>query len=491
MGARLAISFTPPESPTGERGRRWRGRLTLGALLVAAGVLAWAAIAGMVVLLAVYAPTPTTVPTLLPATVTVPVVAVVPNQTPSAAPVLTETPLPSATSRPSATPSATFTLTVTSPGAITATPLAVSARGTDAAATSQVTTVSTQGAEAASTVDPAVPTAEIVYLIVTNTPEGTSALPTPCTPPVGWVAYRVQEGDTWFGFQLGSNNTATVEALLQANCTTSKALFIGQTVYLPPGAADAAPKIDIDAPPPSGPSRAANCPCSLRVREGWRLEQIAAAVNRLPLGFSGQDFLAVTGSNAPGLDAYGFLASKPAGKTLEGFMFPGDYTVENTTSALDFRNMLLNAFAAAVPGDVSAALAGRGLSLWEGINLASIVQRESYEPEAQKLIAGIFYNRRAREMGIASFATLQYALGAPGNWWPRITRANLNTETPYATHRYKGLPPSPISSPGLGAIYAVAYPTASDYLYFSAKCGGGGNFYARTFEEFQQGLKCN
>jgi UPF0755 protein len=480
----------PSDAPTEERGRRWRGRLTLGALLVAAGVVAWAAIAAMVVVLTVYAPTPTTIPTLLPATATAPVVALVPSETPPPSP-LTETPLPSPTVRPSATPSATLTLTEPPPGAITATPLVLFA-AVSLSATAE-TPISTEAASADSTADSAAPaaTAEVVYLIVTNTPEGTPSAATPCTPPDGWVAYSVQEGDTWFGFQLGSNNTVNVEALLQANCTTSKALAIGQTVYLPPGTADAAPKIDIDAVPPSGPSRVANCPCSLRVREGWRLEQIAAAVNRLPLGFSGQEFLAVTGANAPGLDTYGFLTSKPAGKTLEGFMFPGDYSVENTTSAVDFRNMLLNAFAAAVPGDVSAALAGRGLTLWEGINLASIVQRESYEPEAQKLIAGIFYNRRAREMGIASFVTLQYALGVPGNWWPRITRANLNTETPYATHRYKGLPPSPISNPGLGAIYAVAYPTASDYLYFSAKCGGGGNFYARTFEEFQQGLKCN
>lgn len=172
-------------------------------------------------------------------------------------------------------------------------------------------------------------------------------------------------------------------------------------------------------------------------------------------------------------------------------MFPGTYTLEDATSAVDFRDMVLRAFAANVTPDVQAALSSHGLTLWESINMASIIQRESYAAEDQKIIASIFYNRRAKEMGLGSFATLQYALGSAGNWWPRITKANIDTPTPYATHKYKGLPPSPISNPGLTAILAVAYPAQTDYLYVNAKCGGGGSFYARTFEEFQQGLKCD
>jgi hypothetical protein len=468
----------------------------LPVLIIVLGVISWSVIGGVVVV-SVFAPTPTPPVLTLPPTVIATHVALLPSGTPSpsliAAPTdSTDVPKDILGDAPTESPAPSFTFTATTlptsapptssaplPGAITATPLIMPS---DAPTTP------------APPLTPETPaTPEIIYLIVTNTPTegvapGTPATATPCVPPDGWVAYRVEEGDTLFGFQLGSNNTVDVVTIRQANCLSNNTLFVGQTVYLPPGAADAAPKIDNDDVP--GSSRVANCPCTVRVRQGWRLEQIAALVNRLPLRFSGRDFLAVTSASASVPAEFGFLASRPPGKSLEGFMFPGDYTLDNTTTAEGFRDMLLRAFAANVTPDLQAALAGRGLTLWEAVNLASIVQRESYTPDEQQRIAGVFYNRMARDMGIASFATLQYALGIPGNWWPRITRGNINTETPYATHRYKGLPPTPISNPGLSALLAVAYPVQSDYLYFSAKCGGGGNFYARTFEEFQQGLKC-
>ena len=104
--------------------------------------------------------------------------------------------------------------------------------------------------------------------------------------------------------------------------------------------------------------------------------------------------------------------------------------------------------------------------------------------------ASVFHNRMAAGKGLASTVTLQYALGRPGNWWPRIVGNLVNTKSAYNTNLNAGLPPSPIDSPGLDAILAAVYPANTDYQYFSAICGGGGNFYARTFEEFKQGLQC-
>jgi cell division protein YceG involved in septum cleavage len=311
--------------------------------------------------------------------------------------------------------------------------------------------------------------------------------------PAGWVAYTVESGDTLFGFELGSKGKANVAAILVGNCLTSKLLAIGQVIYLPPGAADNAPKID-DGPAGSvslatGPSRTPRCPCQIVVREGWRLEQIAAAVDQTPVGFSGRDFMAAAGPGAP-IPDLGFLKSHPAGKSLEGFMFPGTYNLENSTSAVQFRDMLLNAFAANVSGQIQADAAARGYSFWQVIVLASIVQRESHSPNEQKLIASVFYNRLAASKGIAATVTLQYALGRAGNWWPRVVGSMINTDSPYNTNIYAGLPPSPIASPGLGAILAAVYAPKTDYQFFSAKCGGGGNFYTVTYEEFKKGLQC-
>lgn len=440
-------------------------RLGIGAILVLIGLAAWIVVGGAVLIDSLFVPTPTIAPTSAPTNVPTQV-ALVPTETP--------TTVPSATN--AMTDTAAPTLTATIPQAVTVTPLMVTTQAPASEAhLPEVSATSQQ-------------TAEPVYLIVTAT-----ATPA-CQPPAGWMAYQVTEGDTLFGFQLGSNNTVTVADIMQANCLTSKMLSLGQVVFLPAGVADQSPKVDessVGGELPTGPSRAANCPCTITVRQGWRLEQIAALIDRQPVSFSGRDFLAAAGPNAPVSAEFGFLSSRPAGKSLEGFMFPGEYTVENATSAVEFRDMLLRAFAANVTPDIQAALTSHGLSLWEAVNMASIIQRESYTAEAQKIIASIFYNRRARGMGLGSFVTLQYALGSAGNWWPRITKANINTDTPYATHRYKGLPPTPVSNPGLTALLAVGYPAQTDYLYMSAKCDGSGNFYARTYEEFQQGLNCN
>src|SRR5579859_6093633 len=320
----------------------------------------------------------------------------------------------------------------------------------------------------------------------------TSASGCAATPP-GWIAYTVQGGDTLFGFVLGSKGQLSVDDLLAANCLHAKSLALGQVLYLPPGVADNAPRID-DNPAgpalPAGTTRTAHCPCSITVRAGWRLEQIAEAINAVPLGFTGADFLQATSASAP-VPGLPFLSSRPAGKSLEGFMFPGSYNLDNTTTATQFRDMLLNAFGANVSEKARSDAAAQGLSFWQAVVLASIVQRESYSASEQKLIASVFHNRMVANKGLGSTVTLQYALGRAGNWWPRVTGAQVNLANPYNTYLVQGLPPSPIDSPSLDAILAAVYPAQTNFQYFSAKCGGGGNFYAATFQEFQQGLQCN
>ncbi|HVO71980.1 MAG TPA: endolytic transglycosylase MltG [Aggregatilineaceae bacterium] len=314
-----------------------------------------------------------------------------------------------------------------------------------------------------------------------------------CTVPDGWVAHQVTSGDTLFGFVLGAGGTITVDSLMQGNCLKSKLLTLGQTLYLPPGAAENAPRVDsgpaLGGPLPTGPTRAAHCPCTITVREGWRLEQIASAVDRVPVSFSGRDFLATVAAGAPPPDL-AFLHSRPPDRSLEGFMFPGTYSLKDDTSAVGFRNMLLNAFGAAVSPQMQADAAARGYSFWQVLVIASMVQRESWASNEQKLIASVFYNRLAAGKAVATTVTLQYALGRTGNWWPSVHGSMVNINSPYNTYIFGGLPPSVIANPGLTAIQAAVYPPQTDFQYFSAKCGGGGNFYTKTWEEFQQGLKC-
>jgi cell division protein YceG involved in septum cleavage len=418
----------------------------VGALL-ALGLCAWIVVGGIIIVDTLIPPTPSNVPTTRPVALRNTEMATV-NQTD----------IPTATTLPTSSPTV----------AATPTPPDVP----DDIATESV---------------------GMLALATNVTAQGTAAA-TKCAPPDGWVAYTIEPGDTLFGFELGSKGQVNVAAIMQSNCLTSKLLAIGQVVYLPAGVADNSPKIEdigLSSPTlPAGQTRVARCPCTLVIRAGWRLEQIAIAIDSVPVGFTGRDFLATVAAGAP-VPALEFLGSLPTGKSLEGFMFPGTYTVENSTSAMQFRDMALNAFAANVGGQIQADAAARGLTFWQVIVMASIVQRESYAASEQKLIASVFYNRLAASKGLAATVTLQYALGRPGNWWPRVVGGTINTDSRYNTNIYPGLPPSPISNPGLEAIVAAVYPAQTEYQYFSGKCGGGGNFYARTFEEFRQGLQCN
>lgn len=339
----------------------------------------------------------------------------------------------------------------------------------------------------------AVPNTEIPQN--TPVPASVTAAPTNatgCTTPAGWVPYTVTSGDTLFGFQLGSENKVTVAQIMQGNCMKSNFLALGQVVYLPPGAGANAPKVD-DGPSggpslPAGASRKANCPCTLSIREGWRREQIAAALDTIPVGFSGADFLAVTNAGVA-VNGFGFLSSKPASASLEGFLYPGRYTLQNDTSAQGFRDMLLSAFDRAIPEGLRNDAAARGMSFYDAVILASVVQRESYSPIEQVKVASVMYNRMAAGKALSSTVTVQYAIGRPGAWWPKVTGTDLKNRSKYNTYIWLGLPPAPISNPNFDAINSTIHPAQTNYQYFNGSCDGPGNFYTETYAEFEAKLR--
>jgi len=100
------------------------------------------------------------------------------------------------------------------------------------------------------------------------------------------------------------------------------------------------------------------------------------------------------------------------------------------------------------------------------IILASIIQREAADAEQMPLIAGIIWNRLLKPMPLQIDATVQYILGEEGNWWRPVTVEEYKTESPYNTYLYEGKPPTPICSPGLAAIEAVAYSEETEYFYY-------------------------
>ena len=124
----------------------------------------------------------------------------------------------------------------------------------------------------------------------------------------------------------------------------------------------------------------------------------------------------------------------------------------------------------------------------DALILASIVERETGKPEERPRVAAVFLNRLRRHMKLQSDPTVAYgASGGSGVLEHGLPRAELERPDPYNTYKIAGLPPGPISMPGLGSLRAVTQPADTDDLFFVAD-GSGGHVFARTLEEHQRNV---
>jgi len=239
-------------------------------------------------------------------------------------------------------------------------------------------------------------------------------------------------------------------------------------------------------------SKAVDQQIDLTFIEGWRLEQMVAYLEHIqPAAIEPAEFLAIAqGNEAMDLSQYDFLASRPDGATLEGFLFPDTYRVPVEADAAFLIRLMLDNFDAQVDASMRQSYGALGLSVFEAVTLASIVQREAVLSEERPLMVGVFLNRLNQGTLLQADPTVQYAVGYQsdsGRWWKSpLSKADLELDSPYNTYRYAGLPPGPIANPSLGALEAVAQPIATDYLYFVVDCNSetaGQHVFSKTFEE--------
>ena len=220
---------------------------------------------------------------------------------------------------------------------------------------------------------------------------------------------------------------------------------------------------------------------------GWRAEEIAASLQTSGLSIQPDEFLAAV-YNPPAeiLNAFGIQAG-----SLEGFLFPAEYRLLRTTDLNGLLRVFAIEFNAQLTAELRTGFEQHGLDLQQAVILASIVQREAMVAEEGPMIASVFYNRLDAGMKLDSDPTVQYALGfnqGLGTWWTNpLSLADLETVSAYNTYQNAGLPPGPISNPGVDALQAVAFPADSPYYYFRARCDGSGmHNFAVTFQEHLQ-----
>lgn len=207
--------------------------------------------------------------------------------------------------------------------------------------------------------------------------------------------------------------------------------------------------------------------------EGETAVQMSAALTKTT-HISGSQYLAL--ARSAGFRT-GDAALRPQGSSLEGFLFPDTYDISSTTSASDLIKLQLAAFQHKAAPVLASS---HGLSPYEVLVLASIVQAEARYPSDEPLIASVFYNRLANGMPLQSDPTIVY--GLTGSLGAEPTAAQFQQDTPYNTYIHTGLPPTPIDNPGVLAIEATVHPATTPYLYFVADPNGHVH-YASTLAE--------
>jgi UPF0755 protein len=224
-----------------------------------------------------------------------------------------------------------------------------------------------------------------------------------------------------------------------------------------------------------------------RILEGWRVEEIAEAIDENPLfDFSGQDFLALVGRGAQVDSTFALRVGLPQGASLEGFLFPDTYELPAGITALRLRNTLTETFLDRTGTQLFDDAASQDFSMYEIVTLASIIEREAVHDDEHPLIASAYRNRLTNGWRLEADPTVQYPIGfRGGRWWPLISPLEYTSViSDYNTYINFGLPPGPIASPGLSAIRAAVYPVESSYFYFRASCSRRGyHEFATTFDE--------
>jgi UPF0755 protein len=176
------------------------------------------------------------------------------------------------------------------------------------------------------------------------------------------------------------------------------------------------------------------------------------------------------------------FATKPASADLEGYIYGDTYKFDSDATIGQILTRTFDEYYSVVTKhDLINGFQQQGLSLYQGVTLASIVQREVSSSDDQRHVAQIFLKRLQMNMPLGSDVTYHYAAQKMG------VAPSPSLDSPYNTRLYSGLPPGPIATPGLTALEAVANPAPGDYLYFLSG-DNGTTYYATTEAEHQANI---
>ncbi len=214
----------------------------------------------------------------------------------------------------------------------------------------------------------------------------------------------------------------------------------------------------------------------LTIPEGWRSDEIANYLDQTGL-FDGQTFLSLV--NSIKNDNFEILTERPAERNLEGYLFPDTYFLPYNSSEKTLIEMMLTNLQNRLPLADLQEIERQGKSLFEILTMAALIQREVRSEKDKRLVSGILWRRIEIGMPLQVDATIIFLTRKRTT---RISIEETRIDSPYNTYLNLGLPPGPISNPGLKSIQAAIYPLASEYLFYLSKPTGE-TVFSRNFQE--------
>jgi UPF0755 protein len=244
-----------------------------------------------------------------------------------------------------------------------------------------------------------------------------------------------------------------------------------------------------DPPPPPPPAEPLQV---LRVifPEGFTRREMAERVEAVRT-------IAIEKRNVrPRITQAGYLAASAAakppaqfrkdwgGESLEGFLFPATYEFTKLTTSARLVRDQLELFRRQWAKVNTRYARSKNLTPYDVLIIASMIEKETVAPEERRLVSAVIYNRLRNRMPLGIDATIRYGRDVPGT--EPLKRSDIETDHPYNSRKRLGLPPTPISNPGLASLKAAANPARVDYLYFVRKGESNRHFFTASEAEFCQ-----
>ncbi len=218
------------------------------------------------------------------------------------------------------------------------------------------------------------------------------------------------------------------------------------------------------------------------IPEGYTQEQIAMLASED--GLRGDYSKAVAHAEHTGLLRPSTYGAPSGTRSLEGFLFPASYELYSGTPVSRLVSQQLDAFRSNFGGGEVHRAKVLGVTPYDLLIVASIVEREAGTAHDRPLVAAVIYNRLHVNMTLGVDATLRYALH---DFTHPLTEHELASKSAYNTRVQKGLPPTPISNPGAAAIHAAGHPAHVSYLYYVAGADGcGEQVFSTSYAKFEQ-----